>query len=61
MINENWTKTEVKAFIKKEAEKTVQKHNKEEQEKIRQGYRKMYVDHPTVPKCKIEKWIKDEN
>jgi predicted DNA-binding WGR domain protein len=58
MVNENWTKTEVKAFIRKEAQKEVKKHNKKEQEKMRHGYRKIYADHPTVPKCKIEKWVR---
>ena len=57
--NENWVREETLAFIKNNAENEKLKRKKREDDLKKQGYKKIMVDHPTEPRCKIEKWVKN--
>ncbi len=58
MTNKNWTKDETHVFLKNRAITEVEKHKKYEDDLKKQGYKKILVDHPTEPRCKIERWVK---
>ena len=58
MMKENWTKDETVKVLVNRAKKYVKMHDTKEIEKIRAGYKKIMVDHPTQVRCKIEKWVK---
>ena len=56
--NENWTREETLNLIKNRAVSEVEKQNKLEADLKKKGYKKILVDHPTSPRCQIEKWVK---
>ena len=57
-INENWTKSETLLFLKNKALNEAEKNKAKENDLKKQGFKKVWVDHPTQPRCKIEKWVK---
>jgi len=58
MTNENWMKEETLKLLKNRANSEVEKHKKQESDLKKQGYRKVLINHPSEPRCKIERWVK---
>lgn len=56
-VNENWTKEETLLAIKKKALLKAKEHNHLDHLKEDSGLKKVFVPHPTIPRCLIEKWI----
>ena len=54
---ENWVTDENSSFQKKKAQKLVDERKNYEKKLIKEGKKKIYVTHPTVINCLIEKWV----
>lgn len=56
--NDNWVYEENLKEFKNKACKLSHDRKNYELKKIADGYKKIYVDHPELPRTKIEKWIR---
>ena len=56
--HENWVYEESPIEHRNKACKLSYERKNYELKMIAEGYKKIYVDHPELPRTKIEKWIK---